>query len=52
MMTMIIVIIIIIQFFTYLRAELNSRWPITESTRIQIAATSQAQRQNKGGKIG
>jgi hypothetical protein len=24
--------------FIYLRAELNSRWPVTESTRIQIAA--------------
>jgi hypothetical protein len=33
----IIIIIIIIQFFIYLRAELNSQWPITESARIQTA---------------
>jgi hypothetical protein len=28
-MMMIIIIIIIIQFFIYLRAELNRQWPIT-----------------------
>jgi hypothetical protein len=33
----IIIIIIIIQFFIYVRAELNSQWPITESARIQTA---------------
>jgi hypothetical protein len=37
---MLMMMIIIIQFnsipfFTYLRAELNSQWPITESARIQ-----------------
>jgi hypothetical protein len=32
-----IIIIIIIQFFIYLRAELNSQWPITESARIHRA---------------
>jgi hypothetical protein len=31
-------IIIIIQFFIYLRAELNSQWPITRSTQIQTTA--------------
>jgi hypothetical protein len=30
-----------IQFFIYLRAELNSQWPITESARIQTTATRQ-----------
>jgi hypothetical protein len=29
----------IIKFFVYLRAQLNSQWPITESARIQTAAT-------------
>jgi hypothetical protein len=29
--------LIIIQFFIYLRAELNSQWPITESARIHTA---------------
>jgi hypothetical protein len=28
----------IIQFFIYLRAELNIQWPITESARMQITA--------------
>jgi hypothetical protein len=27
-----------IQFFIYLRAELNSQWPVTEPTRIQTTA--------------
>jgi hypothetical protein len=31
----------IIQLFIYLRAELNSQWPITESARIQTAAIRQ-----------
>jgi hypothetical protein len=35
----IIIIIIIIQFFIYLRAELNSRRPITESARNIIQQT-------------
>jgi hypothetical protein len=30
-----------IQFFIYLRAELNSQWPITESARIQTTAMRQ-----------
>jgi hypothetical protein len=30
-----VIIIIIIQFFIYLCAELNSQWPVTESARIQ-----------------
>jgi hypothetical protein len=33
--------IIIIQFFIYLRAELNSQWPIRESARIQTTAIRQ-----------
>jgi hypothetical protein len=34
-------IIIIIQFFIYLRAELNSQWPITESAQLQTPAIGQ-----------
>jgi hypothetical protein len=30
-----------IQIFIYLRAELNSQWPITESARIQTTAIRQ-----------
>lgn len=30
-----LIIIVIIQLFVYLRADLNSQWQITESTRIQ-----------------
>jgi hypothetical protein len=30
-----------IQFFIYLRAELNNQWPITESERIQTTAIRQ-----------
>jgi hypothetical protein len=42
------VIIIIIQFLIYLRAELNSQWPITESARIQTTAIRQHRtKQNK-----
>jgi hypothetical protein len=42
MMIMIItILIIIIQFYIYLCAEQNSQWPLTESARIQITATSQ-----------
>jgi hypothetical protein len=47
----IIIIIIIIKnlfpFFTYLRAELNSQWPVTESARIKTPA---AVRQDKDKK--
>jgi hypothetical protein len=31
----------LIQFFIYLRAELNSQWPVTESARIQTTAIRQ-----------
>jgi hypothetical protein len=34
-----------IQFFIYLRAELNSQWPIAESARIQTAVRQQRARQ-------
>jgi hypothetical protein len=30
-----------VKFFIYLSAELNSQWPITESTRIQTTAIKQ-----------
>jgi uncharacterized protein YxeA len=40
----IIIIIILIQFFIYLRAQLNSEWPVTESARIQ---TTTAMRQHR-----
>jgi hypothetical protein len=30
-----------IKFFIYLRAELNSQWPVTESTRIQTTGLRQ-----------
>jgi hypothetical protein len=33
-----------IQFFIYLRAELNSQWPITESARIYITSAKRQQR--------
>jgi hypothetical protein len=36
-----------IKFFVYLHAEFNSQWPITESARIQTAATGQDERTNK-----
>jgi hypothetical protein len=35
-----VIIIIILQFCISLRAELNSQWPITESTGIQTAAAA------------
>jgi hypothetical protein len=31
----------LVSCFIYLRAELNSQWPITESARIQINETTQ-----------
>jgi hypothetical protein len=37
----------IIQFFIYLRAELNSQWPITESARIQTATVVAKHTQKK-----
>jgi hypothetical protein len=42
-------IIIIIQFFIHLRAEINSQWPTTESARIQTTAmTTQDKTRTKG----
>jgi hypothetical protein len=49
-----------VQFLTFLHAELNSQWPITESSRIQnnsnnsdetTTRVKQAQGQNKQGKV-
>jgi hypothetical protein len=40
-MMIIITIILLIQFFIYLLAELKSQWPITESARIQTSAIRQ-----------
>jgi hypothetical protein len=37
----IIIVIILIQFFIYLRAELNSQWPIAVSTNTTITMTQQ-----------
>jgi hypothetical protein len=36
-----------IQFFIYLRAELNSQWPITESARIQTTVIRQHRTKKK-----
>jgi hypothetical protein len=40
----VIIIIIIIQLFIYLGAELNSRWPITESARSIKQTVQKTQR--------
>jgi hypothetical protein len=48
----IIIIIIIIQFFIYLRAELNSQWPITESARIQTETAIRQHRTKKQEVLG
>jgi hypothetical protein len=42
-------IIIIIQFFIYFRAELNSQWPITESARIHTAIRQHMTKQQQKG---
>jgi hypothetical protein len=39
-----------IQFFIYLRAELNGQWPITESARIQTASAIKQQRTKQTNK--
>jgi hypothetical protein len=39
-----------VQFSVYLRAELNSQWPITESARIQTAAIKTAQDKKNNNK--
>jgi hypothetical protein len=36
-----------IQFLNYLRTEINSQWPITESTRIQTTAKGKEQKTTK-----
>jgi hypothetical protein len=48
----IIIIIIIIQFFIYLRAEVNSQWPITESAQIQRTAIKYGIKRIKTRKTG
>jgi hypothetical protein len=39
-----------VQFFIYLRAELNSQWPITESAQIQTTGLSIGQNKQKTAK--
>jgi hypothetical protein len=46
----IIIIIIAIQFYICLRAELNSQWPIIESARIQTTAIRQYKTQQTNKK--
>jgi hypothetical protein len=51
MVIIIIIVVITIKFLIYLRAELNTQWPITESARIQTTAIRQTLEKRTNKKI-